>query len=57
MNILNRIKTLENKFKEYKKGVLYHIFNNGKLIESNENELNPTELNNATKIIIRRNAI
>lgn len=57
MNILNRIKALENKIKETKKGLLYYIFHNGKLINSNETQLNRDEKENATKIIIKRRAV
>ena len=57
MSILNRLKKLENNIKTQTKGILFYIFNNEKLVESNEDKLSPTEKENATKVIIKRKAI
>lgn len=57
MSILNRINKLEKNLKDTKKGVLFYIFSNEKLVETNEGKLSPVEKENATKIIIKRRSV
>ena len=56
MSILLRLKRLESKIKSNNKVVLYYIYHNGELIETNENQLTPIEKEKATTVIIRRSA-